>query len=163
MSLSLQAYAFSFLIIAFYWNGHRRNFRRIRRSDGVLTGLNFLVLGLITITPVVTRLFIDYGPRSDGLGIYVGLVFCIGAANALLWGYASIARDMMDPSVTARRRWVQFFIPLVLPGTMVTLSVQAASNPSRPWLWAAMAGVWLLTVLLRRWADRVPLSRAAGR
>src|SRR5262245_51146299 len=45
MGVEFFAYVMSFFFVAIYWASHRRTYRRFRRADGVLTTLNFIMLG----------------------------------------------------------------------------------------------------------------------
>ena len=86
MATPLAAFGLSFMLIAFYWVANRRCFRHIRHTDGVLTGLTFLSLSLITLLPAATRLLMQHARGTEATQVYLGLIAAIGASNALIWG-----------------------------------------------------------------------------
>jgi uncharacterized membrane protein len=152
---SLTAFGVSFLVIAFYWITHRRSFRYIRHADGVLTGLNFVALGLITLVPFATRLLMERSSGTQAVGAYLGLIAVIGLANALLWGYAAVRPGIMEPEAIPRSRLAHFLIMLVAPATGATLSIMS-SQPGWGWLWGVIAALWIGAAAFRRWEVRRP-------
>jgi uncharacterized membrane protein len=153
MATPLAAFGLSFMLIAFYWVANRRCFRHIRHTDGVLTGLNFLSLGLITLLPAATRLLMQHARGTEATQVYLGLIVAIGASNALIWGYASMRSDLMDQEVPLRLRVVLFLYLLIIAPLMAGLAM-VASTPQGRWAWLVMAAVIVSARLARRWAGQ---------
>ncbi len=150
---ALLAYGVSFAAVAGYWSSHRRSFRLFLKTDGPLTLLGLLSLGLVTLLPVVTRLLMQHGAARGALLIYLSLIAAIGVANALTWGYASLRGGVVDPRTPARFRLVHFAILLFAPLAFCVLSFLTATQAG-PWLWVALAGVAAAIALARRWAGK---------
>lgn len=81
-------YVTSFLLVAVYWQVHRRTFRIIKRNDGPLTWLNLLQLMLVAFLPVATGLFDRYPDVTAVVVLYAGTLFIIGLFGSLLWWHA---------------------------------------------------------------------------
>jgi uncharacterized membrane protein len=89
-------YATSFLLVAMYWQVHRRTFRFIKRNDAPLTWLNLLQLMFVAFLPVATGLFDTYNNVTAVVVLYAGTLFIIGALGWLLWWHAIRARLVDD-------------------------------------------------------------------
>lgn len=154
MARPLGAFLFSFVMIAIYWINHRRMFGRFRSADMGLTILNLFLLGLITLTPVITNLVAEAGPRSGAFAVYVGLICGIGAANALLWAWAAFARPRLfvlePPGPTKVVVTAVMLVPVAI------LPILAFAIAGRTELWTV--GLVLVVVAgvraLRVWAAR---------
>ncbi len=150
LSREFLAYAMSFLFIAVYWAGHRRTYRRFKRADGVLTVLNFILLGLVTLIPFGASLITRAHPAGEPLIIYMSLVVGIGVINALQWGYAAfIARDMLESKMSAPLRLLSFLILLVVPAIVATMAV-IATHAEYKWVYAIMLALVASIAVLRR-------------
>lgn len=153
MQPSLLAFGLSFLIIAFYWVAHRRCFRRIRHADGVLTALNFLSLGMITLLPAMTRLLMQNGPGTDGQPLYLGLIAAIGLSNALMWGYAALRPGVMELELPMPQRIVQFLTMLIVPPALAVFTLLSA-RPGGRWALVGIVALAVVTRTVRRWAGK---------
>lgn len=130
MQSKLLAYAVSFGVIGINWISHRRTFARLRRANGVLDVLNFLMLGLVALLPLGTELLWE-GGSSAAVLIYIGLVASIGVALALAWGYAAFIGDLTDPLSLSMKVYVLLRVAL-LPGLMCGLTLFSIASQT-PW------------------------------
>lgn len=101
---ALFGFALSFLVVAFFWANNRGIVARLRRVDGPYTALTLLFLCLICLTPFAAALVAEHGP-SRAMKAYAFLVAATGAAQALLWAYAAILRDLVYAEVSRSERW----------------------------------------------------------
>ena len=147
---SLLAFAFSFLVIAFYWVSHRRSFRSIQRCDGPLTALNFIFLAVITLLPPGMRLLMEHNSSDQATVIYLGLIAAAGVAGALTWGYASMRPGIMASRVSPRLRIAYFLIVLLIPVTMTGLGM-LSSRPGWGWLWLVTLALVVVARTVRLW------------
>lgn len=152
----LFAYVISVLVVAVYWASHRRTFQRFRRSDGGLTAINFLILGLVTLLPFGSRMIAEAGPHGDPYVIYLGLITAIGFANAMLWGYAAFIGDILREKLPLGLRLVILLILLVVPTAMGGAGMMMY-NPDNWWMMvgAAIFSAGIMSVRRR-------LGKAAG-
>jgi len=102
---SYLAYFISFLLIGMIWMNHHRMFRHIRRGDGMLLGLNILLLLSVAFIPFPTHVLaeaVHAGAGQRTAIVFYGLVLVIGGIfyNALWW-YASAGHRLLDDSITA--------------------------------------------------------------
>ncbi len=158
---SLLAYGFSFLVVASYWVSHRSNFRRLAKTDRVLTTLSLLGLGLVTLLPAVTRLVMEHGRSRAALAVYLISIAAVGVANALVWGYASIRPGLMDPAPPPRYRLMRFLILLGAPLPVCTI-VYFGSAGQGPWIWVFMTVFYIAIVIARRMGGPEELKAAVA-
>jgi uncharacterized membrane protein len=92
-------YGISFLIAGAWWNGHHRNFRYIRESNGTLQWLNLFFLLWITLTPFFTRVFSENSTIQLGYVLYAFDQAAAGLAMTLLWWYASRNHRLVDKNL----------------------------------------------------------------
>lgn len=149
-------YIISFLVIAVYWASHRRTFSRFRRSDGGLTAINFLILGLVTLLPFGSKLIAEGGPTGEPYLIYLGLITAIGFANALLWGYAAFLGDILKEKLPFGLRIVVLLILLIVPTAMGGAGMMM-HDPKNWWVMLLAAGFSFAIISVRR-----RLGKAAG-
>lgn len=101
---ALFGFALSFLVVAFFWVNNRGIVARLKRVDGPYTALTLVMLCLICLTPFAAALVAEHGP-GRAMKAYSFLVAATGAAQASLWGYAAIARDLVYDEVPRGARW----------------------------------------------------------
>lgn len=142
----LGPYIISFGAVGAFWIGHRRVFVHMVRSDGVLTVLNLLVLGLVALVPAGAQLIYEYGPHGVALEAYIALIGAVGVAQALLWGYASLIGRLIHERIPVSLRMITFLIMLVAPLISVTTILYGLTTGR--W-WAPMLGVAVLVILAR--------------
>jgi uncharacterized membrane protein len=101
---ALFGFALSFVIVAFFWVSNRGIVARLKRVDGPYTALTLLFLCLICLTPFAAALVAEHGP-GRAMKFYAVLVAATGIAQALLWGYAALWRDLVYAEVGRQERW----------------------------------------------------------
>jgi uncharacterized membrane protein len=82
-------YFFSFAIIAIWWNAHHRLFEYIVGYDGILKGLNLLLLLTVTLTPFFTKLLDTWNTAPFATALYATNQGVAGTFLALMWNHAS--------------------------------------------------------------------------
>jgi uncharacterized membrane protein len=118
MSRPLFAYGAGFLLIGGYWLVHRRLFARLRRVDGVATGLALLLLFLIALVPAISMLLSVFGPTRFWV-VYLMTIAAIGIVQLALWSYAALVADLADPSLDRGAR-VHEAVKLAVPAMAFT-------------------------------------------
>ena len=158
MRFKLQAFVVSFAVIGIYWMTHRRVFARLKAANGVLDILNFVVLALVSLTPLCAELLWERG-NLDVITIYVGLVSAIGAAMGAVWGYAAFIGKLALPFRTAEGVFLVVRLALS-PGLFCALTMVSIVSPliGLPLLALAVAGM----TLIGRWIGRSPVTEAAA-
>ncbi|HWW27920.1 MAG TPA: TMEM175 family protein [Caulobacter sp.] len=136
MQHKLMAYAVSFAVVGIYWVSHRRTCSRLRRADGVLDGLNLMMLGLLALLPLGTELLWENG-NAASVFVYVGLVTAIGLAHATAWGYAAFFGSLSEPMPALEKIYVLLRVAL-LPGLMCSLTFVSLITRT-PWGWLGIA------------------------
>lgn len=82
------AYAISFAVIALTWMGHHRKFQVIKRWDGRLIQLNFLLLFVVAFAPYPTSLLSDFGGQRAAVILYASVVVALNLIQLAMWVYA---------------------------------------------------------------------------
>lgn len=93
----LAIFATSFLLVAVYWQVHRRVFRYIKHNDAQLTWLTLLQLMFVAFLPVATGFFDTYPNVTAVIVLYTGTLMAIGVLGSLMWTYAQRAH-LIDPN-----------------------------------------------------------------
>lgn len=132
MSAKLLSYAVSFAVIGICWFSHRRVFARLVRADDGLDFVNFLVLGLIALLPLVTELVWE-AKNGNAVFVYISLVALIGVAMGLVWGYAALRK--LTETMSAGESWFIWLRVTLLPGMMCGLTLFSLVHP---WAWSLM-------------------------
>jgi uncharacterized membrane protein len=138
MAAKLTAYAVSFAAIGVLWISHRRTYSRLRKADGALDVLNFLMLGLVALLPLGTELLWEAN-SAGSLYIYVGLVAAVGVAQGLAWGYAAFIGKLAEPIELSTRLFILARVTL-LPGLFCGLSFVSVLTRT-PWGFLAIAAI----------------------
>ncbi len=146
MAGPFQAFFWSFFSTAMFWSTHRRMFSVYARSDAMITSINMVLLGEITLIPVVTRIT-DLTTVGGGLIVYLGLFGLIGVTNAASWLYAAAA-GIIQPRRGVRTHVVAAFAHALIPVTMTALGVLGISGHRR-WLLALMPVVLFVPRAMR--------------
>jgi uncharacterized membrane protein len=102
------AYLTSFLIIGVMWVNHHAIFRQIRLVDRSLMLLNLLLLMSIVAIPFGASLVSEYLTESGhngniAMATYSGISFMVAICYGLIWGYALLHPDLLEPSVDVQR------------------------------------------------------------
>ena len=138
MANKLIAYAVSFAAIGVLWISQRRTYSRLRKADGVLDVLNFLMLGLVALLPLGTELLWEANSMG-ALVIYVGLVAGVGVAQGLAWGYAAFIGKLAEPIDLPTRLFILARVSL-LPGLFCGLSFVSVLTHT-PWGFVAIGAI----------------------
>jgi uncharacterized membrane protein len=146
------AFFWSFFGTGIFWTTHRRLFGRYTRSTAVLTGINLVLLGQITLIPVATRLLGGVFLIPGALAVYLSLYGLIGATFAVMWVYAWGAGLLTAPRPGPAGVVVLAVTLTVLPVSMTALGL-LSNFPSYHWLPALMPAVYGVAMGLRRLAD----------
>ena len=155
----LDAYALSAIVIAVYWLAHRRFLTMILTVDAPVTVINLVMLALVALLPSATRLVDARPSRPEVMLLYAGLVVAIGAALAVLWGYAALMANLVSAEVSARMRWFLLILMVFTPVFFLLLT-QALPSPPIP----GEVPLTLLTLFLVGWRMRLwVLHRLAGK
>ncbi len=139
MANKLIAYAVSFAAIGVLWISHRRTYSRLRKADGVLDVLNFLMLGLVALLPLGTELLWEANSMG-ALVIYVGLVAGVGIAQGLAWGYAAFVGKLAEPIDLPTRRVHPGCGSRCCPGLFCGLSFVSVLTHT-PWGFVAIGAI----------------------
>ncbi len=145
----LIAYVSSFFLIAIYWASHRRTFERFRRSDGILTAINFVLLGLVTLMPFANRVLAEARLQGDTFMMYMGLVTGVGVSNAALWGYAAFVGDILKEKLGLGLKVTILLVLLLVPSTMAAAGLMA-SNPKNWWVVLLLVAFSFSIAFIRR-------------
>ena len=147
MAAKLLAYAVTFATIGVLWISHRRTFSRLRRADGPLDVLNFLMLGLVALLPLATQLLWEVHTAGPLL-LYVSLVAVIGLVQGLIWTHAAFIGKLAEPMSLGTRLFILLRVTL-LPGLFCGLSFLSLGTRT-PWGFLAIGGVMLVMTLIGR-------------
>ncbi|NYT40133.1 DUF1211 domain-containing protein [Sphingomonas sp. R-74633] len=145
---ALFGFALSFVIVAFFWVSNRGIVARLRRVDGPYTGLTLLFLCLICLTPFAAALVAEHGP-TQAVKFYSFLVASTGIAQALLWAYAALWRDLVYAEVRRQERWF-LLAKFVLIPVLFGASGLAVASGAGGWAIAPMVLVAAVMGRLRR-------------
>ena len=155
------AFFWSFFGTAIFWATHRRLFGRFLKSDPLLTGLNLLLLGEVTLLPVATRVLGELSFGNGALWLYLSLYALIGATNMTLWLYGWRPGMITGPRPGAATLIAVAVSLLTLPVGMTALGV-LSNLPARHWLLALMAPVFIASRALHRAAEWIDRKRAGA-
>lgn len=144
----LGAFAISFAVIGVLWNAHRRCFLKMTRFTSGVFVLNLLVLAGIALMPFVTQLLYVRGPNGEPVFIYLGLVWAIGIAQGLAYGYAAFIADAIRPKQHAMMRASAFLMQATMPGLCSSLALLGMGGA--PVHWMLIVGAGLAFVILFR-------------
>jgi uncharacterized membrane protein len=149
----LIGFAVSFLVIAQFWNGHRRLFETLDRYDERLLLLNTLWLLLVVFLPFPTaRLFVESEVRRPAAVFYLGTMLGISLlALAMAWYVARHPglRRADLPAATTRDQ--------IMPTALVSATFALATA-----LALVRAELGLLSLTLLWLVQRSPWLRRPG-
>jgi len=146
---ALVGYAFSFLAVGTYWNLHRRVFRRIVHFHPSLVFFNLLLLGFVVLIPFGSALVVE-GPREEPFVILLVLFIAVGIALTLLWGFAALLRNLVEPRLARRDRLALLGNLLAPPAQLGVLLVWTLCGSSGAWLVPIFLPVVLLQWVLKK-------------
>jgi len=156
----LGAYFVTFCAVGAYWLSHRRTFVHIRRADPMLSILNLLALGLVTLLPAGAELIYTYGPRDNALILYMLMVASIGIVQALVFGWAALIAGLVTPTIPMGLRIMTFLSMLLIPPTILVGIFFGLLSRNWPVLAVAVAGMFILGRIRRQLAKHEPGRQA---
>jgi uncharacterized membrane protein len=148
----LLGFAVSFLVIAQFWNGHRRLFETLDVYDERLLFINTLWLLFVVFLPYPTaRLFVETEIRRDGAVLYLGTLLMISLLGlAMTWYVARHpALRRADLPAETRRQQVRIGVGIT---AVLALSVLLAFVSPQVGLYALL----LLSVVQSRYRKPRP-------
>ncbi|MBV8592776.1 MAG: DUF1211 domain-containing protein, partial [Caulobacteraceae bacterium] len=145
----LDAFALSFVAISAYWLAHRRFMAAVITVDAPFTVLNLLVLALVALVPAATKLTHGHGGAEPTMIVYAGLIAAIGAAMALLWGYAALACRLVSAEVPTGVRWLVAILILITPPLFLAI-VSLIPRPGPGVVPLSLLALFLIGWRLRR-------------
>lgn len=128
-SVPLAVYFLSFILIGVIWINHRRIVAHLRDIDGIGTGINFVLLSLVALMPVVVRFALTDSSQDEAFVVYALAVTATFSCMAILWVHvafiAHLAPDL-DPGLA--RIWLLEMIaaPLII-GAMALYQLHVRS------------------------------------
>jgi len=146
----LDNYVISFVVLAVFWVGHLRLFRRCREPDVPFVAVNLAFLFCTTLVPPLTTLLGDQPHLPRAAILYGGDLLLILGAEAWLWRRVCLrlANDTLaDPAATwrlVRRRYV-LAMGIVLLGVAAALGEIAlrSSADISPWVFLLLIAAGL--------------------
>ena len=133
----LFAYALSFAVLATFWVGHWRRFRKIERADVRLAWINVLLLGLVAFIPFPTAVIGEFGNLPAAVALYAVTLSLAGLAGTLSWFYAARARLLLPGTPTSLRAsgtLRALVLPVVMLGSLLLLPVMGVFVVEWSWL-----------------------------
>ena len=122
----LLGFAVSFLVIAQFWNGHRRLFETLDVYDERLLFLNTLWLLFVVFLPYPTaRLFVETETRRDGAVLYLGTLLMISLLGLAMTWYVARHPALRRADLPAETRRQQIRINVGI-SSVLALSVLLA-------------------------------------
>ncbi|GAA1900766.1 TMEM175 family protein [Streptomyces sodiiphilus] len=156
---NLGAYALSFVVIARYWQGHRRLLAELPTLDAQVTALTLLGLALIALLPFPTSLLAEYSDQSPAVAVYAGTVAATLAVHVALLLIVHRQRRLRGEPGDARRRRLEVAdlgVTLVVFALAVPLAFLSPGGALLFWLSLVPAKV-VIGLLQRRAArDAAP-------
>jgi uncharacterized membrane protein len=149
---SFLAYFVSFVVIAVYWDGHRRFFSHISRIDSTLVRLNFALLFFIGLFPFPTAVLARYSDLFFAVAFYAGFHVLIGVISIGLRVYAT-RRHLVETTLspTTMRKWLLNAV-LTLAVFLVSIPVALASPEAATICWIAIA---FTSIAAKKMAPRI--------
>jgi uncharacterized membrane protein len=77
-------------------------FHHIKRHDRPLIWLNLFLLLCVTFIPFPTALIVDYGDQPISVLIFSADLFLVSVLNALIWGYSTRNRRLVEKELSGR-------------------------------------------------------------
>jgi uncharacterized membrane protein len=150
MTRPIAAYLISFAVIAVFWISHRNLFARLRRVDGVVTGLTLAMLCLVALIPAMLHGVYAPGGGATPFRLYALTMIACGVVNAAMWIYGAARAGLMAPDVTWSDRWTRATGSLIMPLLFVPILVAPIDKFAGTVLPVTVALVLIRRILLPR-------------
>jgi uncharacterized membrane protein len=143
----IYSFTLSFVVVFFYWYGHYRMFRAIRRPDAGLVALDAALLFFVVIIPFPTSVMGAYPELAPAVILYGAVIGAAGIAALLIWVYAA-RRGLLSERVT--------------PEIVRTVTIRSAVVPA---IILLSTPITLLAPVLTQviWVCIVPLQEVVAR
>jgi uncharacterized membrane protein len=112
---SVGTYFLTFLILAAYWNNHRRIMRLVAHQDAPFTALTLLFLAFIAFFPVAANIGGFANNFQSSVIFYTMVLAGCGLMTWLLWIYASWNHRLIDLTVQSDEILFRSLLTLIPP------------------------------------------------
>ena len=123
-------YAVSFLVLAFFWLRHHRQFHVIKRTDRIHLSINILFLMFVALVPFSTSLMGDYPHDRAAVSFFAANIFILGMLSLLSWVYATRGHRLVDHSLTPQRIARGIEMEAVMPLVSAMLVILSLIDPA---------------------------------
>nr|WP_272919935.1 TMEM175 family protein [Streptomyces sp. SID4948] len=154
------SYAATFVIIAAFWQQHRRLFRLASWHDEWIARLNTLFLLLIAFLPFPSALVGRYGSNAAAVVFFDLAVLAVGCAFILLWLRLHRSGHLADRIPAVYSQWILARIVAVCAALAASAAVAPFATEAATFVWAGILPILIGVNLYYRPAIR--LADAAG-
>jgi uncharacterized membrane protein len=144
------SYILSFAIIGVYWIGHHYYFKHVRKTNGVFTWLNILLLMLIGFLPFPTSLIGEYPFRTIPILIYGIDLLAINSVSWVMFFYLYQHRELTEDSFTPRSLSDYTKLFLIINGIYLAAIIFSPFWPQVSYVIYILALVWLVITYAKR-------------
>jgi uncharacterized membrane protein len=144
------SYAISFAIIGVYWIGHHYYFKYVKKTDGVFTWLNILMLMLIGFLPFPTSLMGEYPFRTIPVLIYGIDLLLINTTSWIMFYYLYRHRELTEDTFTPRSLSDYTKLFLLINGIYLAAIIISPFYPKVSYIVYILAIIWLIKTYARR-------------
>lgn len=130
-SLIPQVFIFviAFLVLAFFWLGHHRQFHFVHRIDPALLWINILILIAIVFVPFSTDLAGDYPVVMDATLLFHANMFIVGFLFTLQWHHIRRHEHLCEPVPEKAIVHAWFYRSMLVPVVAVIGGILCLFNP----------------------------------
>jgi len=149
MAPEIFAFALSFAVIAMFWLGHYRTFRRVERVTPRLIGVNMLFLAFVALLPFPTSVIAREGNLSASAVFYAAFVCVTSLLSASLWVVAQRAGLLsaeVTPDIAHNVTIRALAVPLVFAASIPVAIVAGPALAEPMWV----AAILIQSFLARR-------------
>lgn len=119
-----------FLILGAFWLDHHIQYHPIQKVDRIFIWTNLFLLMFVTLLPFSISFAAHYGQPMLGRQIFYANILAIGLCMSLQWGYASVGRRLVKPSLKrVQIQKITYTIAIIPVVSLIALSF-------------ALAGIW---------------------
>jgi uncharacterized membrane protein len=131
-----EAYVLSFVVIALYWEGHWKTFKRMATIDRTALWLNMALLLGIAFIPYPTSIISEFGEYRSGTIFYAAVLSAIGFVWAGFWHYSErngLLTPSNDPDDARYTRYQLLLTPIVF-ALSIPIAMQSPDAAKYSWL-----------------------------
>ena len=122
-------YIVSFLVLAFFWLGHHRQFHFVHRIDPALLWINILILIAIVFVPFSTDLAGDYPAVMDATLLFHANMFIVGLLFTIQWHQIRRHEHLCEPVPEKAIVHAWFYRSMLVPVVAVIGGILCFFNP----------------------------------